>query len=56
MLYPTRYFGVTLSDADRNFAAERACTGEIVEKVLPMQANAAAKQHCPFAAEFTPKA
>jgi hypothetical protein len=36
---------VTGSDAERNPAAEHAYTEEIAEKVLLMQANAAAKQH-----------
>jgi hypothetical protein len=48
MLFLTRWFGVTGSDAERNFASEKACTAEIVERVLQMQANAAAKHHCPL--------
>ena len=40
----TRSFGVTFSAADRNPAAEQAIRDEIVEKVLIMQAKAAAKQ------------
>jgi hypothetical protein len=48
MLFLTKCFGVTGSDAERNFAAEKACTAEIVERVLEMQANAAAKQQCPL--------
>jgi hypothetical protein len=40
----TRSFGVTFSAADRNPAAEQAIHDEIVEKVLIMQAKAAAKQ------------
>jgi hypothetical protein len=48
MLFLTRWFGVTGSAAERNFAAEKACTAEIVERVLRMQVNAAAKQHGPL--------
>ncbi len=45
MLFLTRLFGVTGSDAERDRAAEPALFKEIVEKVLLLQANAAAKQH-----------
>ena len=48
MLFLTKWFGVTGSDAERNIDAEHAYVDEIVEKVLLMQANAAAKQHCPL--------
>ena len=48
MLFLTRWFGVTGSDAERDLAAEQADIEEIVEKVLLMQANAAAKQHRPL--------
>ncbi len=48
MLFLTRWFGVTGSDAERNPAAEQADIEEIAEKVLLMQANAAAKQHRPL--------
>ena len=44
MLFLTRMFGVTATDAERNLGAEQACIDEIVEKVLLMQANAAAQQ------------
>lgn len=44
----TRWFGVTERDAERDFAAEPARTDEILEKVLLMQASAAAKQHRPL--------
>jgi hypothetical protein len=47
MLFLTRWFGVTGSDSERNLAAEQACIDEIVEKVLLLQANAAAQQHRP---------
>lgn len=48
MLFVTRLFGVTGSEAERNLGAEQAYTEEIVEKILLMQANAAAKQHRPL--------
>jgi hypothetical protein len=48
MLFPTRMFGVTMSDAERDIGAEQACIEAIVEKVLLMQRNAAAEQHRPL--------
>jgi hypothetical protein len=39
---------VTGSDAERNLGAEQACIEEIVEKILLLQANAAAQQHRPL--------
>jgi hypothetical protein len=48
MLFLTRWFGVTGSDAERNLAKEQSYIEEIVEKVLAMQANAAAEQHRPL--------
>jgi hypothetical protein len=48
MLFLTRWFGVTGSDAERNLGAEQACIEEIVKKVLLLQANAAAQQHRPL--------
>jgi hypothetical protein len=42
MLFLTRWFGVTGSDAERNLDAEQACIEEIVKKALLLQANAAA--------------
>src|SRR6266568_4257010 len=48
MLFVTRWFGVTGSDAERNLDAEQACIDEIVKKVLLLQANAAAQQHRPL--------
>jgi hypothetical protein len=48
MLFLTRLFGVTGSEAERNLGAEQAYTEEIVERILLMQANAAAKQHRPL--------
>jgi hypothetical protein len=41
----TRWFGVTISDADRNPAREQANIKTIAEKSVLMQANAAAGQH-----------
>jgi hypothetical protein len=48
MLFLTRMFGVTATDAERNLGAEQACIDEIVEKALLMQANAAAQQQRPL--------
>lgn len=48
MLFLTRCFGVTGSDGERNLGSEPACIEEIVERVLAMQANAAAKDHRPL--------
>jgi hypothetical protein len=45
MLFLTRWFGVTRSDADRDPILEKAQIAEIMEKSLLMQANAATKQH-----------
>lgn len=45
MLLVTRWFGVTASDADRNFATEKSIIEEIVERSLLMQKNAADQQH-----------
>jgi hypothetical protein len=44
MVFLTRWFGVTESDADRNPAREKADIEAIAQKSLRMQANAAAKQ------------
>jgi len=48
MLFVTRWFGVTGSDADRDLAREKIEIEEIVELSLLMQANAAAKQRRPL--------
>jgi hypothetical protein len=48
MLFITRMFGVTGSDAERDLAAEPARIEAIVEKVLLMQANAAREQRRPL--------
>jgi hypothetical protein len=49
MLYLTRWFGVTGTDAERNLDAEQDYIKEIVEKVLLLQAQAAAQQQRPLA-------
>src|SRR6266566_3332504 len=48
MLFLTRWFGVTGSDAERSLAREKAEIEEIVEKSLLMQAKAASQQHRPL--------
>jgi hypothetical protein len=48
MLFLTRMFGVTGSDAERNLGEEKACIEEIVEKVLLLQSQSAAQQHRPL--------
>jgi hypothetical protein len=48
MLFLTRWFGVTGSDAERDAAREQSDIKEITERVLLMQANAAARQRRPL--------
>jgi hypothetical protein len=48
MLFLTRWFGVTGSDAERSLAREQSDIEEIIERSLLMQANAAAKQRRPL--------
>ena len=48
MLFLTRWFGVTGSDAERSLAGEQSVIEEITKSVLLMQANAAAQQHRPL--------
>src|SRR5258705_702214 len=48
MLFLTRWFGVTGNDTERNLAGEQSVIEEIVQKVLLLQANAAAQQHRPL--------
>jgi hypothetical protein len=48
MLFLTKWFGVTSSDAERNLGTEQACIEAIVERVLVLQANAATQQHRPL--------
>jgi hypothetical protein len=49
MLFLTKLFGVTFSDADRNLAREQADIEEITQRSLLLQANSAAKQSRPLA-------
>jgi len=49
MLFVTRWFGVTGSDAERNLAAEPAIIDKIVERILAMQTTVAAGQQRPLA-------
>jgi hypothetical protein len=48
MLFLTRCFGVTGSDADRDLVREKAEIEEIIEKSLLLQAKSAAQQHRPI--------
>jgi hypothetical protein len=48
MLFLTRHFGVTGSDAERDLGAEEAYIEEIIQRVLLLQANSAAKQKRPL--------
>jgi hypothetical protein len=48
MLFVTRWFGVTGSDAERDLDKEKAEIEEITEKVLLMQSQAAVEQHRPL--------
>jgi hypothetical protein len=48
MLFLTRLFGVTSSEAERDLGAEEACIEAIVERVLRLQATAALQQHRPL--------
>jgi len=48
MLFLTRCFGVTGSDAERSVTGEQAVIEAITERVLMMQAKAAAQQHRPL--------
>jgi hypothetical protein len=48
MLFLTRWFGVTGSDAERSLAGEQSVIDEITKRVLLMQANAASQQHRPL--------
>src|SRR5258705_13982910 len=48
MLFLTRWFGGTGSDAERSLAREQSEIEEIMERSLLMQANAAAKQKRPL--------
>jgi hypothetical protein len=48
MLFLTKYFGVTGSDSERNFAREQSDIEEIIELSLLLQENSAAKQNRPL--------
>jgi hypothetical protein len=48
MLFPTGWFGITDSDAERNLDAEPAIIEEIVDRILAMQTSVAAQQHRPL--------
>jgi hypothetical protein len=48
MLFLTKWFGVTSSDAERNLAQERSLIEEITDQVLLLQANSAAQQKRPL--------
>jgi hypothetical protein len=48
MLFLTRWFGVTASEAERSLGREQSDIEEIVEKILLMQAKAAARQRRPL--------
>jgi len=48
VLFLTRMFGVTGSDAERDIASEKACIEAITERVLKMQTKAATEQHQPL--------
>src|SRR6266478_5492817 len=48
MLFLTRCFGVTGSDSERSVVGEQAVIEAITERVLAMQAKAAAQQHRPL--------
>lgn len=48
MLFLTRWFGVTASDAELSLGREQSDIKEITERVLMMQANAAAQQRRPL--------
>ena len=48
MLFLTRRFGVTASDAERDLASEKSEIEQIVQKVLLMQTQSAAQQQRPL--------
>src|SRR5438067_10327871 len=48
MLFLTRLFGVTGSDAERDLTREQADIAAITERSLLMQANSASQQHRPL--------
>ncbi len=48
MLFLTRWFGVTATDADRSLLSEKVIIDQIVEKVLLLQCKSAAEQKRPL--------
>src|SRR5271157_4007737 len=48
MLFLTRWFGLTGSDAERDLTQEQSEIEQIVEKVLLLQSNSATQQHRPL--------
>jgi hypothetical protein len=48
VVFLTRMFGVTVSEAERDLGSEKACIEAIVQKVLLLQSNAAVEQHRPL--------
>lgn len=48
MLFLTRWFGVTGSDAERDLATEKTVIDQIVEKVLLLQSKSATQQNRPI--------
>lgn len=55
MLFLTRWFGVTGSEAERDVAGEPACIDEITRCVLALQAKSAAEQNRPLGRGTHPK-
>jgi hypothetical protein len=55
VLFLTRYFGVTGSDAERDPSREQAIIDEITQRVLVLQANSAAQQSRPLGRGTHPK-
>ena len=48
MLFLTRKFGITISDSERDLAADKLYADQIVERVLVMQKKAAERDHRPL--------
>src|SRR5271156_5118661 len=55
MLYLTRWFGVTGSEAERDLAGEPSRIDEITQSVLALQAKSAAQQNRPLGRGTHPK-
>ncbi len=55
MLFVTKWFGVTATDAERNLSTEKALIDQIVEKVLLLQSQSAAQQKRPLGRGTHPK-